>query len=222
MAGIIKVGQPTRGAAPGTGDFAAPAAYQFDDVSNAYLARVRGEAALIIGQARAEAARIKAQAIADGKQAALAAVEASLRTKIEQQTQAVVKALGRAVLEIEQSRQAWQKHWEEHALAVAMAIARRVVRRELAHAPDIALDLVRETLQLAAGHQPIVVRMNPGDHATLGSRAEAIIQELRLVGQAEIVADPTIASGGCKVETHYGAIDGQVATQLARIAEELA
>jgi flagellar biosynthesis/type III secretory pathway protein FliH len=63
--------------------------------------------------------------------------------------------------------------------------------------------------------------MNPDDHATLGVLAEKIVRELRLVGHAEIVPDRTIASGGCRVETDFGAIDGQVATQLARIAEEV-
>ena len=216
MAGIIKVGQPTSS----QGSVAAPA-YQFDDMGEAYLGRVRGEAHQIIAEARAEAARIKVQAAEEGKDAALKAVEASLRKRIDQQTQSLMKALAQAVQAIEQSRQAWQRHWERHAVQVAMAIARRVVRREVAHAPEIALDLVRETLQLAAGHQPIVVRMNPDDHATLGPLAEQIIEQLRLVGQAEIIADPKVASGGCKVETDYGAIDGQVATQLARIAEEL-
>jgi flagellar assembly protein FliH len=102
-----------------------------------------------------------------------------------------------------------------------MAIARRVVRREIAHAPEITLDLVRETLELASGHQSIILRMNPDDCKALGPQVERVISQLRLIGQAQIVADPTIASGGCKVETDFGAIDGQVATQLARIAEEL-
>jgi flagellar assembly protein FliH len=216
MAGIIKVGQRIAPAAS-----AATAAYQFDDMGEAYLDRVRSEASAIIVEARAEAVRLKVQAASDGKQAALQAVEASLRTRIEQQTQSVLQSLGLAVQAIEQSRQAWQRHWEKHAVAVAMAIARRVVRRELAHAPEIAVEMVREALELAAGHQPIVVHMNPTDLAALGPRVERVIEQLRLVGQAQVVADPTIASGGCKVETDYGAIDGQVATQLARIAEEL-
>jgi flagellar assembly protein FliH len=216
MAGIIKVGQPLSPAVA-----SANRAYQFDDMGEAYLSRVSCEAQKIIAEARAEATRIKTQAAEDGKQAALQAVEASLRKRVEQQTQSLLKALSHAVQAIEQSRQAWQRHWERHAVQVAMAIARRVVRREVAHAPEIALDLVRETLQLAAGHQPIVVRMNPDDHATLGPLAEQIVEQLRLVGQATIIADPKVASGGCKVDTDYGAIDGQVATQLARIAEEL-
>jgi flagellar assembly protein FliH len=216
MAGIIKVGERMVAHSAPTSR-----AYQFDDVSDAYLARVRSEADQIVADARAEAVRIKARAADEGRAAALQAVEASLRQRIDQQTQSLLKALGRAVQDIEQSRQAWQRHWEEHAVRVAMAIARRVIRREVAHAPEIALDLVRETLALAAGHQPIAVRMNPDDHATLGPLAAQIVQQLRLVGQAEIIADPAIASGGCVVETNYGAIDGQVATQLARIAEEL-
>jgi flagellar assembly protein FliH len=216
MAGIIKVGQRMQPATAGTSS-----AYQFDDMGDAYLSRVRGEAAKIIAEARMEAARLKAQAADDGKQAALAAVEASLRARIDQETQSVVKALGHAVQAIEQTRQAWQRHWEQHAVAVAMAIARRIVRRELAHVPEITVDLVREALALASGHQPIVVRMNPGDHKTLGPQVEQVVAQLRLIGQAQIVSDPAIASGGCKVETDYGAIDGQVATQLARIAEEL-
>jgi flagellar assembly protein FliH len=216
MAGIIKVGQRTHPATPSRAS-----AYPFDDMGDAYLSRVRSEAAKIIADARAEAARLKAQAAEEGKQTAMKAVEASLRARIDQQTQSVVKALSQAVQAIEQSRQSWQRHWEEHAVAVAMAIARRVVRRELAHAPEIAVDLVREALELASGHQPIVVRMNPDDHRALGTQVEQVVEKLRLVGQAQIVADPTIASGGCKVETDFGAIDGQLATQLARIAEEL-
>jgi len=216
MAGIIKVGQRSP---PAT--LSPSSAYQFDDMGDAYLSRVRGEAEKIIAEARADATRLKAQAAEDGTQAAMKAGEASVRTRIDQQAPAVVKALGNAVHAIEQSRQAWQQHWEQHAISVALAIARRVVRRELAHAPEITLDLVREALELASGHQPIVVRMNPDDYAALGSRVMQVIDQLRLVGQAQIVADPTIASGGCKVETEFGAIDGQVATQLARIAEEL-
>ena len=216
MAGIIKAGQP----APLT-TLARASAYPLSDMEDAYLSRVRGEAARIITQARAEAARLKAQAADDGKQAALKAVEQSLRAQIDKQTQSVVQALSRAVQAINQSRQAWQHHWEQHAIAVALAIARRVVRRELAHVPEISINLVREALELASGHQSIILRMNPEDHHSLGPQVERVIAELRLIGQAQVVADPTIASGGCKVETEYGAIDGQVATQLARIAEEL-
>ena len=60
--------------------------------------------------------------------------------------------------------------------------------------------------------------MNPDDHAALGPQVEQVVAQLRLVGQAQIVADPAIATGGCHVDTEFGSIDGQLETQLARIA----
>ncbi|MEX2176803.1 MAG: FliH/SctL family protein [Pirellulaceae bacterium] len=216
MAGIIKVGQRASAAA-----VAASTAYQFDDMGQAYLDRVRGEAAKIIADARLEAVRLKAQAADEGKQAALKAVEASLRTRIDQQLQSLLAALGLAVQGIEQSRQAWQKHWEEQGIRLATAIASRLVRREIRHAPEIPLDLVREALQLAAGNQRIVVRMNPEDHTALGPQAELLASQLNQISRPEIVADPAITPGGCRVETEFGAIDQQFETQLARLTEEL-
>jgi flagellar assembly protein FliH len=216
MAGIIKAGKLCSSTARGTSE-----AYQFDDMGDDYLVRVRGEANRMIAEARNEAAQLKAQAAEEGRQAALAAVEASLRKQIDEQSQSAIKAVGRAISAIDQSRQAWQRHWEQHAIAVAIAIAGRIVRREIAQAPQITIDVVREALELASGHQPIVLRLNPGDLRALGPQVDQVIAQLRLIGQAQVVADPSIASGGCKLETEYGAIDGQIATQLARIAEEL-
>src|SRR4030095_12097346 len=66
MAGIIKAGQRTPLATPSKSS-----AYQLDDMEDAYLSRVRGEAARIIADARTEAARLMAQAAEDGKQTAM-------------------------------------------------------------------------------------------------------------------------------------------------------
>lgn len=216
MAGIIKYGQPVAHPVGG-----ASPAYQFDDMGDAYLARVRGEAAQIIADARAEAVKIKAQAADAGKQAAMQAVEASVRTRLDQQLQSLLAALKQATAGIAQSRQAWQQHWETHAVRVATAIAARVIRREVAQSPDISLDLVREALQLAAGSGRIIVRLSPADHAAVAGQAEQLTRELNLVAPAQFVADAAISPGGCRVETQFGAIDNQIQTQLARLTEEL-
>ena len=43
----------------------------------------------------------------------------------------------------------------------------------------------------------------------------------RTLTTAEIVADPAITLGGCRVETRFGIIDQQFEAQLKRIEEEL-
>ena len=216
MAGIIKAGTRT---APQEGSAGVP--FQFDDMSAAYLNKVRSEADLIIRKAREEAARIRAQATEEGRKAAIQAAEAALKSKIDQQLASVVPALQQAVAQILDARQAWQRHWEQHALRVAAAIASRVVRRQIEKVPLITLDLVREALQLAAGSERITLRLHPDDRGALGQSAERLIGEMRSLAEVRVVDDAAISRGGCRVDTEFGSIDQQLETQLARITEEL-
>ena len=62
---------------------------------------------------------------------------------------------------------------------------------------------------------------NPRDVETLELNAEGIQRVVRSAVDVTIVADPEIARGGCKVETDAGVIDACIATQLARIEQEL-
>jgi len=216
MAGIIKA----------AGNEAAtlyPAArtFQFDDVGQAYVGQVRTEAARIVAEARREAVQIKAQAQTEGKQAAMQAVEASLRTRLDQQLGSVLAALEKAVAEIAQSKGAWQQRWEEQAVKLAAAVAARIVRRELSADPEITIVWIREALQLAAGSGRIVLRLNPNDQTALGDRIVRITEELNRLGEVRVVADPAISAGGCRVETEFGSLDQQLETQLARLTEEL-
>lgn len=216
MAGIIKASGGESPAPPGSA-----LAFQFDDIGQAYVGTVRSEAARIVADARRESALIKSRALEDGKQAAIQAVEASRRNRLDQQLGSVLKAMQQAAEGIVHSRQAWQWHWEERAVELAAAIAKRIIRREVSRAPEITMAWVREALELAAGSGDLVLRLNPQDHAALGDRIDRVIKELSRLGSVRIVADAEISAGGCKVETQFGSIDQRIEAQLARITEEL-
>jgi flagellar assembly protein FliH len=216
MAGIIKVGRTSP-----TLQGATAAAYQFDDMQDAYLARVRGEAAKIIADARDEAARLKKQATEEGKQTALKAVEASLRGRAEEKLQSVLQAISQAAAEIGRARDTWQKQWEEQAIRLAVAIAERIIRREIATNPQITLELLRETLQLAAGSPQLTIRLHPQDCETLGAQADSLAKRLAGLATVEVVPDATLTPGGCRIETAQGSIDASLETQLERITNEL-
>jgi flagellar assembly protein FliH len=195
-------------------------AFQFDDVGSSYLSRVRAEAARLITEAKTQATQIKAQAKKEAHQAAVEEVQAAFRQRLDQQMQSVLAALGDAARQIAESRQAWQQHWQEHAVELAAGLARRICRRELRHSPEISAEWIREALALAAGNGSIVLRLNPEDQAALG-QVDAITGRLAGIGQVQVVADPAISLGGCRVETEFGSLDQQLETQLARLVEEL-
>jgi flagellar assembly protein FliH len=216
MAGIIKASGPADSTAKSP-----LKAFHFDDVGQSYLGNVRAEAAKIVNQARQEAAKIRAKATEEGRQAAIQAAQASLRTRLDQQLGEIVASLKSATAQIEQSRHAWQQHWERHAVQLAAAIAARICRRELSRDPNISLDWIREALNLAAGNAEVIVRLCPADYEVVAPQIERITRELTGLGAVKIVADEAITAGGCRVDTEFGSLDQQLESQLARISEEL-
>jgi flagellar biosynthesis/type III secretory pathway protein FliH len=99
MAGIIKA-SGRESSAPHS-----PArAFQFDDMGQEYIGTVRSEAAKIIADSRREAAQIKTRAQSEGQQAALQAVEATLRGRLDQQLGSVMTAMQQAVQEVARDR----------------------------------------------------------------------------------------------------------------------
>lgn len=186
-----------------------------------YLADVRSQALRIVDDARREALTIRAQAELAGKQAAEAAIERILDEKVAKQMKTLTPAMAEAVRQIADSRHAWIQAWESRTLDLACAIAGRIVRREIIDRPELPVQWISEALRMCAGAAEIVLKLNPADHATLGGQAAKLAEEFHPAAPARIVADPSISPGGCRVETEFGAIDQQIETQLARVADEL-
>ncbi|BCX81643.1 flagellar assembly protein FliH [Methylomarinovum caldicuralii] len=101
---------------------------------------------------------------------------------------------------------------ERELVALAMAVAKQLVRRELKTDPGQIVAVVREALSLLPlSQRTVTLAMHPDD-------AERVRQALRLDQVRvpwEIVEDPLITRGGCRVETDVSRIDATVETRLA-------
>jgi flagellar biosynthesis/type III secretory pathway protein FliH len=220
MAGIIKAGKLDRAAST-----LQSAAFNFEDMSdraNNYLSVVRRQAEQILQNAKAEAAQIAAVAKTEGQQAALHEARQSLGATLDQQLATLLPALQQAVQDIRHSKAAWLTHWESQTITLATAIAERVIRREVASKPEITVELIRDALELAMGAGTVTIRLSPQDYHALRDRADGVARQLGKLGATNIVADPDVSPGGCRVVTEFGVIDQTFEAQLARIAEELA
>lgn len=196
------------------------AAFNFEDLARQaqqYLDQVRNRAAEIIAEAQRQAEGIRRQAEIDGRRAAMEAQ----RQLTAEQLAPVLPALRQAIAQIEQAKDAWQRHWEQAAIEVTAAMAARVIRSELTRRPEIPLSLIREALQLAAGNSQVRILLNPNDYRKIAEQAELLVREMSGLTAAEVAPDPSITSGGCRVETKFGVIDQQIESQLRRIIEEL-
>jgi flagellar assembly protein FliH len=199
-------------------------AFRFDDIAdeaNEYLDTVREEAAKIIQQAHQKAERIRQEATASGRQAAMDAAHQVLDEKVARQMDTLLPALETAIRGIEDARHEWLAHWERSVVSLAAAIASRVIRRELTAAPEIAIELIRDALSLAAGADELTLHLNPIDHANLGPQVERLAAATAQLAPTDIVADESVDLGGCRVVTSFGEVDQRIEAQLKRIVEEL-
>jgi flagellar assembly protein FliH len=200
------------------------AAFNFDDLSQqaqGYLNEVQQKAREILARAQQEATAIRQRAEQEGREVGHRAVEKLVAEQVGREMKSVLPALEKAIEELAQSRHTWLAHWERRAVHLATAIAARIVRREVAQVPEIALGLIQEALEMAAGSSQLTLRMNPADRQALASQIDRLVHDAARLAPLEIVEDPAITRGGCCLQTRHGAIDQQLETQLARIEAEL-
>jgi flagellar assembly protein FliH len=106
----------------------------------------------------------------------------------------------------------------EEMVAMTIAIARQLVRRELRTDPGQIVGVVQQAVSaLPVAAQRVRVTLHPEDAATV---REVLSEDGRLAVW-EIIEDPTLTRGGCRVETEHSRIDASVERRLTAIAAEL-
>ncbi|HEX6361647.1 MAG TPA: FliH/SctL family protein [Albitalea sp.] len=150
----------------------------------------------------------------DGYRDGLAALEQfkqSYAAQVTAQLGAVTQSYG-AELEALQQDMA-------RALAVtATHLARQIVRGELASRPELVAAVAQEALDtLLMSARQVTVRVHPDDHPLV---AQGAAEALAARG-ARLVADPSIARGGCLVESDIGVVDASIAARWKRAVASL-
>jgi len=108
---------------------------------------------------------------------------------------------------------------QRQLVSLAGAIARQIVRRELKTNPDEIVAVVRETVALLPlTARDVRVHLNPEDAKLVRSR----LVEASSDRAWNIVEDPILTCGGCRVSSENSTIDAQLEQRLgAAIASAL-
>lgn len=198
-----------------------------------YVGHARSHGTELLKQAAAQADEIRRRAYEEGKTAgedagcAAAHDQIELRARelaaeqIRDRMETVLPAIDRVIEALDAERERWLTEWEGTAVRLSAIMAEKLVRRELTLRPELAVEVVREALQLAAGRPQISVRLHPLDLAELHENGPDIIERLSRLGETALTSDENLSRGGCLIETQQGVIDARIETQLSRIVEEL-
>ena len=207
-----------------TGTTVRPVAFSFEEMAGRaeeYLESVRREAVKIIQQAHTDAEEVKRKAEAAGRVAAQAAIEDMLEKKVNKQMKSLRPALESVAHQLADARGKWLSEWEASAVHLAARMAERILRHELNKEPKAPLKLIRESLELASSSASITIHLSPEDCKHMGSASSEIIESLKQLAPAKIMADASVSPGGCIVKTEFGEIDQRIESQLERLEQEL-
>ncbi|HET6424299.1 MAG TPA: FliH/SctL family protein [Planctomycetaceae bacterium] len=212
------------------------AAFNFEDLRAQALAQVTAAqqtAQETIESARKEAELIRQKAHAEAREAGRKEGLSNAATLIEQQAKQLTEqrfaeqmkstlpVLTKVAAALQQERDEWLVRWEQAAIELGVAIAAKLVRTNLVARPELATGMISEALKLAAGQPQLRVHLNPTDLTRFGDKAQQIVESLSACASPELIPDPSLPVGDCRLETRHGEIDARLDAMLHRIAEEL-
>jgi flagellar assembly protein FliH len=197
------------------GDRSPPDAREQDALIEAIAEATSRREAEMLAQFEQQLAQARAEAYDEGRRDGEIAEAARLRHALH--------AAETALADVRASEERWTGAVEENVCALATAVARQLLARELSTGGEVVADLVRRALTEFPIDQPVRIRVNPQDLATLSSMVGHDGAPVAMTGgrDASWLADAQIAPGGCVVEGRDRIIDGRVDLGLERIYRRL-
>lgn len=128
--------------------------------------------------------------------------------------EAMLRRLAQTLEELSGLRDNMVRQTERELVQLSVAIARKVLHREVSVDPELTAALAHIALERLGGATPATVRLHPDDYATVTAGQVAPLGGR----QVEILPDPSVARGGCLVESEFGFINASVDAQVDEIA----
>jgi flagellar assembly protein FliH len=197
------------------------------------LLRARQQAEQLLHDAQNEAEALKEQAKADGLCEGLELGRAeglrlgteaghaqALAEHREQFTQTIA-ALSAAASELDAGRQRLEADGLREVVQLAAAIARRVTKRQGLIEPDVLAANVTEAMRLVIHAADVQIAVHPDQRATLVAALPHLRTEWPSLKHVDLVDDPTLSPGGCRIFARGGQVDADLDTQLDRVIADL-
>jgi flagellar assembly protein FliH len=133
----------------------------------------------------------------------------------------LVAAFAGASAQLEASRRKLETETVADVVRLSVAIARRVTKQLGQSDPSVARANVAEALRMVVNASGVKVAIHPAEMKSLEEdlpKIRAMFPKLQLI---ELVADESLARGGCRLLTGSGIVDADLDAQLDRVVADL-
>lgn len=184
---------------------------QTTESPEALLAAARLEAEQIVQQAFAAAAQIQEEAGREGLTTG--------RAEGLAETDALRQQLRNLLLSLADAYRAFCLDQAPALASLAAEAAGRLMQEQLSLEPQRALTIVQQVLDQALASTDLRLHLHPDDRETVRSYLDS--SDAMVPAELQIIADPSVERGGCRLETRHGEVDATLSGRLTRLAHAL-
>ncbi len=185
----------------------------FEPTADEILQNARQEAANIVAQAEQNASMIEAAARERGLQDARSEVQSQTAAQVDELRAQMTATIDRiAGLQTDIAARV-----EVELVEFALEIAKRIVGREVTIDREIAVALVKVSLNKLHDRSTAEVHLHPDDYEYVRTNRA----KLEFKGALELVADASVSPGGCLIHTETGDIDARIESQFDEMSHGL-
>jgi flagellar biosynthesis/type III secretory pathway protein FliH len=181
----------------------------------------RQQAARLVEQAHDQAERIRCEAHAEALEEARTALRGVVAEMVEEQKAAFASARRDLLQRMEAASQERLEALERELTGLVAMMAEKVIHRKVEAEDGVVLDVVRATIERAAGADRFTVRVPAPEEKLVREATRELLAVADGAEQFEIVPDESIGTGGCVVETERGRFDARIETQLELLNEQV-
>ncbi len=114
-----------------------------------------------------------------------------------------------------------EKDYEAELVRLAVRIAEKIIGGQLASAPETIVGIVREALRSVRRERSLSIQVNSAHLEEVRRHIGKLEEVVGSSRDIHIVANDSVAPGGCIVESDLGVIDARLETQLKCMEEIL-
>jgi len=204
-----------------------------EKVAKGILLKAKLQAEQLIAWAMEEAERLKEEARQDGSREGFEhghaegvrhGTEAGRQQALQQhgsELTSLLSTLSDSLGQIDAHRHAIESDATTEVVKLAIAIARRVTKRQAAVDPAVLEANISSAMKLAVGAADLRIAIHPDQRATLQEALPRLKLAWPGLKHVDLIDDPAIAPGGCRLYTGHGTIDADLNGQLDRVIADL-
>lgn len=170
---------------------------------------LKAEAEAMIAEAKARAKQIETEAQAKGLAEGKAQAEAEAKDQFVK-----IDAL---LTELEGERQSFHQRYEEDMLTLIKAMVDRVLFHEIKANPQAIELCLKRALTYVVENAKVVIRLHGQDLERLQQAAQERPELLAGYQKIELVEDPSLAMGGCVIDSGFGEINASLESRKDKV-----